>query len=282
MRGRIAIAAFVFALVGAACSTTTATKTEGGSAESDNAKTVTTEKDEDVVDGTCGEFVDPATTESSGKSEPIDILPPDFEHQHGEEGYVEPEPVELSPEDQESFDQQMADAVEIIETFPTVADAEAAGYVRAGVYYPLIGAHYVNQPLAMVPFTVKLPALLLAEGNAPDCKIIGLSYLAMGETPPEGFVGPNDFWHSHSGVCFDTGNDSVEVLSFGGMPQEECESLDAQFLDLKFNMNHVWNVPGFESPDGLFSAENRNLKCPDGSVDYDVKGCLSDPTRTDL
>jgi hypothetical protein len=30
-------------------------------------------------------------------------------------------------------------------------------------------------------------------------------------------------------------------------------------------MVHVWNVPGYESPDGMFTELNPRLTCPDGT-----------------
>jgi len=37
-------------------------------------------------------------------------------------------------------------------------------------------------------------------------------------------------------------------------------------------MVHAWVVPGWESPDGVFSHENPNLRCADGTYDTDAVG----------
>ena len=37
-------------------------------------------------------------------------------------------------------------------------------------------------------------------------------------------------------------------------------------------MVHVWTVPGYESPDGVFSGLNRKVTCPDGSYHKSTDG----------
>jgi hypothetical protein len=37
-------------------------------------------------------------------------------------------------------------------------------------------------------------------------------------------------------------------------------------------MVHAWVVPGWESPEGVFSHENGNLRCADGTFNTDKNG----------
>src|SRR5581483_6749641 len=99
---------------------------------------------------------------------------------------------------------QLAVAHQVTEQFPTVKDAEAAGYRMTTTYVPCIGAHYLNAAY-LGGFDVAHPAMLLYDGTQPTSKIVGLSYAALsGAAPPAGFAGTNDIWHQHNlngGLC---------------------------------------------------------------------------------
>ena len=47
-----------------------------------------------------------------------------------------------------------------------------------------------------------------------------------------------------------------------------CTEAGGSFIDLTGYMVHVWSVPGYESPDGMFTELNRKVTCPDGTC-YD-------------
>lgn len=259
MNKRLLTAVCSLTLIGAACATDSTT-TSGGKVESGATTT---------------------SVKAKPKAAPLPTLAaPGVEHEHGGEGYHEAPPVELSAEDQVKFDDEMKRAKLAVSNFPTAADASAAGYLQVGVYYPGIGAHYLNPLLLSLPFNVDLPPLLLFDGTDPDSKIVGLSYLVKSGILPEGFTGPNDHWHTHQGSCYKD-DEQIEIISFGGITEEDCDAFDGHYLNDVFAMNHVWNVEGHESPDGMFSAVNPSLTCADGTIDYDVLGCLDDPDRAD-
>ena len=44
-----------------------------------------------------------------------------------------------------------------------------------------------------------------------------------------------------------------------------CTDVGGSWIDYTGYMVHVWNVPGYESPDGMFSELNPALTCPDGT-----------------
>jgi len=155
--------------------------------------------------------------------------------------------------------QELAVARETALRFPTAADAQAAGYTRATPYVPRIGAHWLKAGLLGNGFDPAEPEMLLYDGNGLDAKIIGLSYLALTdpETPPEGFVGPNDPWHPHIGLCVA----GTRVLAAVDTSEADCRARGGRKSALdNLWMSHAWVVPGWESPWGTFSAENPDLR----------------------
>jgi hypothetical protein len=153
--------------------------------------------------------------------------------------------------------QQQEQARVVAAAFPTVADATAGGYRQSTTYLPCIGAHYTNMRY-IAAFDPAHPSELLFDGTTPDAKIVGLSYLVYNKGgAPDGFAGPNDYWHTHSangGLC-------VKGIVIGGesMSKETCESLGGHKTGLQdVYMVHDWVVPGWECGWGTFAGE-----CPE-------------------
>ena len=69
--------------------------------------------------------------------------------------------------------------------YPTVADAERAGFLQAGQFSPLTGAHLVNIS-AVNTFDPANPGSLIYDGTSPTSKVIGIMYLSSGQNPPAG------------------------------------------------------------------------------------------------
>ena len=162
---------------------------------------------------------------------------------------------------------QLRAAGTVIPAMATAADALSAGYMQVTPYVPGIGAHYLNIDLLQDDtFDPAKPEMLLYNGNSPDSVLVGLSYGWLGEEPPEGFVGPNDQWHVHPQLCI------IGVLVVGpdSTPEELCDSVGGRKgmgFDHPMWMGHLWQVPGWESPWGIFSGENPviNLATTDGT-----------------
>ena len=130
-----------------------------------------------------------------------------------------------------------------------------------------IGAHYTNARYAGA-FDVAHPSELLFDGTAPESKIVGLSYLVFSPSgAPEGFAGPNDFWHTHSangGLCIKDGI----VVGSEDVSEDECVARGGRKVGLKgVYMVHNWVVPGWECSWGAFAGE-----CPElgGSAGKDA------------
>jgi hypothetical protein len=175
---------------------------------------------------------------------------------HGARGKVQQVP--LTSEEQKELTVQMAVAKQVAAAYPTVKDAEAAGYAKSTVYVPCIGAHYTNIGRA-ASFDPGHPSELLYAGTDPDSKIVGLSYLVWHTNgPPPGFAGANDRWHQHNangGLCLKGG------LVVGGesSTRQECAAAGGRkTLLTDVWMVHAWIVPGITCTWGTFSGE-----CPD-------------------
>jgi len=153
---------------------------------------------------------------------------------------------------------QQAVAREAAARYPTVADAEAAGYRLSVAYVPCIGAHYTNVLLALA-FDPARPSELLFDGTEPESRIVGLSYLVRsGDAAPDGFAGPNDQWHQHTsngGLCM-----KGSVVAGGeSLDEAECAARGGRKVSLEgVWMLHDWVVPGWECSWGVFAGE-----CPE-------------------
>jgi hypothetical protein len=169
---------------------------------------------------------------------------------------------------------QLRQTQALVARYPTVAAAEAAGYRRSGAFAPGLGAHYVNEATVslnddgvMDRHDLAAPELIF-DGLGPDARLAGFMYLARTETEPEGFAGHDDHWHAHTNLCV-VERDGVLHAPIGadaGATESECSTLGGVFYPRTAYMLHVWTVPGFESPLGVFSETNPALTCPDGSA----------------
>ena len=178
-------------------------------------------------------------------------------HSHGGGVVFPQEPV--SANDRALLAKQLTDAREVAERYSTVAKAEAAGYTAVTKYIPLIGAHYMRFVSVDSTFDLEQPEMLLYDGNDPTSKIVGLSYYVRSKWEPKGFAGPNDHWHQHLGLCLEKNRPFVigsentslaECIERGGVKSSGTDGW----------MVHAWVVPSWESPQGVFSAENAQLK----------------------
>jgi hypothetical protein len=180
--------------------------------------------------------------------------------------------VPLSLQDQGVLTQQLAEAFQAAERFPTVASAKAAGMILAGGMAPGVGAHYQSiggTPFAgftsnNTPFDPSKPASWIYASTADNAPVVGVMYESLSDTPPAGFIGPNDHWHQHSNVCvqFTGGKIGVPFAADQDVTPQECSDVHGSFMKKTVWMVHAWVVPGWESPQGVFSHDNLHLYCP--------------------
>jgi hypothetical protein len=182
----------------------------------------------------------------------------DAEGGHGHRGMVKQE--KLTNDERKLLIEQMIQARTVIDRYPTVKDAEAAGYHMSTVFVPCIGAHYTNMKL-VTKFDPANPSELLFDGTTPDARIIGLSYLVWHPGgPPEGFAGPNDHFHQHNangGLCLKGGS----VVGGEDVTEAQCTARGGKKsgnLMKDVWMEHAWVAPGWECSWGVFAGE-----CPE-------------------
>jgi hypothetical protein len=171
---------------------------------------------------------------------------------------------------------QLTEARAVALRYPTVADALGADYKLAGGFAPGTGAHYVSFHGLSGPGAVNVdnPEALIYDGTSPTSKIVGLMYYAMVPSAPEGFAGPNDHWHRHNGICIRYTRNGIEVPlpADANVTRAQCQGVNGSFMSITGWMVHAWVVPGWESPQGVFSHSNVNVSCADGTFNTDKAG----------
>jgi hypothetical protein len=188
---------------------------------------------------------------------------------HSHRGPTPQAPVDQATRLQLQPQQEQARAVAA--KYPTVADAQRAGYQMSTVYVPCIGAHYTNIDLAQ-RFDPSAPSELLYDGTQPTSRIVGLSYLVYHPGgAPAGFAGPNDHWHQHNfngGLCF---NIFGVVVGAEDLSPAQCAARGGKKVLLVDTwMLHDWVVPGFECSWGAFAPECPELGGRVGGSAYDA------------
>ncbi|HMC42783.1 MAG TPA: hypothetical protein VKI20_07210 [Acidimicrobiales bacterium] len=167
--------------------------------------------------------------------------------------------------------QQQVQARAVAARYPTVAEAQRAGYRMSTPYVPCIGAHYTNVAL-VARFDPAAPSELLYDGATPDAHLVGLSYLVLHPGgPPEGFAGPNDRWHQHNangGLCI---NPAGVVVGAEGTSPAQCQAAGGRKVLLTdIWMLHDWVVPGMECSWGSFAPECPELGGRVGGTAWDA------------
>jgi hypothetical protein len=177
---------------------------------------------------------------------------------------------------------QLDQAKAVAATYPTVKDAEAAGYHMVTNYVPGIAAHYMNFGYLTDGFVLEHPEMLLYDGTEPTSHVVGLSYYILqgGDTEPaSGFAGDNDHYHRHIGLCVRAG----VVIGSPATSKEDCEAQGGtKGSGADGWMSHAWVVPGCESDWGVFSGANPVLKVGGpGSGGPAKSGCGTGKTMSD-
>lgn len=191
---------------------------------------------------------------------------------NGEE-HGEAFPQAISKSDRVELARQLVLAREVALQYPTVADAEAAGMRRAGPFSPGLGAHYLSYASVggdadgvMSDDDIRRPLAWIYDGTHPDSRIAGLFYMTPVEDPV-GFAGPNDTWHVHSKICLVSGPDGIDTPLGADRDATvaQCEAVGGSLLSRTQYLAHVWVVPGYESPEGVFSHLTSSVTCDDGT-----------------
>jgi hypothetical protein len=195
----------------------------------------------------------------------------------------------ISKSDRVELARQLTLAREVALQYPTVADAEAAGLRRAGPFSPGLGAHYIsfgnalgNADGVMSDDDIRKPLAWIYDGTHQSSRVAGLFYMT-GAANAKGFAGPNDTWHVHHDVCIKTGADGVIDAPLGAdhdATQAQCDAVGGNLIHQTGYLLHTWVVPGYESPEGVFSHLSSTMTCDDGS--YHVIAVTKVGARTTL
>lgn len=186
---------------------------------------------------------------------------------------------DLDPATQAELDRQLDLTRQAAARYPTLADAVAAGYRPAGGYSPGAGIHYVGgvggearPDGSLSDETLLHPDTLLYDGTGPDARLAGLMFNVNTTVEPVGFVGTNDVWHNHTGLCIVfTEKGITTALSDekdAAVKEQQCPLAGGRFVKQTGWMMHVWTVPGYDDvPGGVFAENNPLLACSDGTYE---------------
>jgi hypothetical protein len=187
----------------------------------------------------------------------------------------------LTPTQRATLANQLVVARATALAYPTVADATKAGYILAGKFTPGAGAHYISlrgSASSYLGHTTTIdpahPLALIYDGTAPTSSVVGLMYGSFNQAPPSGFAGPNDHWHRHTNLCivFHPSGIQIPYPPDSDVKKSACDALHGMFMRETLWMVHAWVVPGWESPQGVFSHANIDLHCGDGTDHTDKVG----------
>ena len=140
--------------------------------------------------------------------------------------------------------------------YPTAQSASAAGYQQITVFFHGLAAHYLNFSLLDSTFDPAHPEVLL---YGEQGQLVGVNYIVYsGASPPAGFPGDLDGWHEHPVLCRSTS--SGLIIAAEETTAAECAAMGGvQFSFAGYYLLHVWCIPGWESPEGIFSHENSRV-----------------------
>lgn len=182
-------------------------------------------------------------------------------------------PQAITKADRVELARQLTLAREVALRYPTVADGEKAGLHRAGPFTPGLGAHYINYGNAggdtdgvMSDDDIQKPIAWIYDGTHPDSRVAGLFY----QRPMKdgkGFAGPNDVWHVHKDICLVSGPNGIDTPlgADHSTTKKECDAIKGNLIKQTGYLLHVWVVPGYESPEGVYSHVSSTVTCDDGT-----------------
>lgn len=191
----------------------------------------------------------------------------------------------LDPMVRAELGDQLTVAREAAMRYPTVADAKAAGMIGGtgsvpgtGVHFQFPGAESLRSIRPDGTLDPAQPGSWMYDGTADDAPVVGVMYNVLTPDPPTGFVSDRDAWHQHENVCTKV-EDGDLILPLDGRTdatEADCDAVGGVFAERSSWMLHAWVVPGWESPEGVFSHSNPTIHCPDSTDRTDPSGiCIA-------
>ncbi|MFZ9443286.1 MAG: hypothetical protein ACO276_05070 [Ilumatobacteraceae bacterium] len=168
----------------------------------------------------------------------------------------------LSPDQRARLGEELASAANAVESFATLGDAKAAGWMMVGTYVPGAGQMMIDPRVNSreSSFAVDRPAGLLFASSVDSAPLVGVQYNAWtsdGSTP-EGFTGQANMWHLHDGTCV-SDDDTWALPLDPAVTGADCSQVGATQDDTSSWMLRVWLVRGWENPAGTFAHDHPSL-----------------------
>jgi hypothetical protein len=152
------------------------------------------------------------------------------------------------------FDQIIAQ----VKPYRTRGDVKKAGtFSQAVQFVPGMGTHDMLSASSTGGFTTRMgdppgpPMFLQYDGMGDDAPLAGMSWFTVSPGgPPEGFPGGNDWWHTHSTLCWRANG----IVIGNEISDEECAKRGGANRPLpNVWMAHAWIIPGYEDRYDVFS-----------------------------
>ena len=216
---------------------------------------------------------------------------------HVDSAYENAEKGSLGDEICEVLTYELKAAIEWSQEWPTLGDAEAAGYSMSVEYVEGMGTHHVilndfsmedpsfDSENPLFPgtridsvFEFERPEFLMYGGEDADAQLVGFAWFvhAPVDNPPEGFSGDNDWWHRHEIMCIQP---SDFVFRGEGLSDEVCEERGGENINLEeYWMVHAWIVRPWLTFDDVFTNHHPCLHEEGPETDPDAE-CWSESTE---
>lgn len=168
----------------------------------------------------------------------------------------------LTSADRVRLGAQMESARSTALLYPTLADAERAGWIPIGDFVPGAGQMLVD-PTPIDAFDPAMPSALLFASSAADAPVVGVQYDVWGDDAPDGFVGQGPLWHLHAGTCeIDDERGTFTVVYEPAVTGTACGDIDARLTTTVSWMIRAWVIPGWDNPGGPFAHDHSLLTQP--------------------
>jgi hypothetical protein len=166
------------------------------------------------------------------------------------------------------------DTIVRVRPYKTRGAAKRAGSTQLVQHVDGLGTHD-----SIVGFTTPGPVtgppmFLQYAGSEDTAPLAGLSWFVINgqPTPPPGFPGDNDWWHSHATLCY---SEMGKVVG-NEISDEECTKRKGRNMRLPgVWMAHAWIIPGWEHKSDVFSGAYMCVKA------NGIPPAENDPCRTD-
>lgn len=173
--------------------------------------------------------------------------------------------------------QQLNATRQFASQYPTLKDSVKGGFTFVTPWFAGAGTHMGRWSLLDDKVDPANPEVLIYDGNGEDSRLVGVMYAVLSDTQPKDvFVGGNDVWHQHRGLCFTSSPQAralfspMERMVIGSERSENiwCNRMWGGWKDdfASLWMMHVWVVPGCENPWGLYAHDHPFLTV-ENSVD---------------